>query len=254
MKQLFSSLLLIFLFGCLQAQVPQAFSYQAVARDASGVCLSDQDIDILISIYDSSSTGTLVYKERHDNVMTNAQGLFSLSIGTGVPQGIATFSSLDWSISQRWIAIEIDAGNGFKTVGSQQLMTVPYAMYAGNKPFFDSGWFPMSSQDGDDSYEEVMHSLGEYPSQVKVLTRAIGGNNAGFIFEGMGAAQNDDDTPTKHYGGLVFAYNQHMVRLWAPDMSNGESEGRIINVTDGWGGEINPQRSNDAEVRVLVWR
>lgn len=234
------------------AQVPQAFNYQAIARDANGDCLSDQTIDVRIGIRDSSASGTVVYLERFDDIITNAQGLFSLSIGTGVPQGIAIFNSLDWSIGQRWLEIELDAGNGFMPVGSQQLMSVPYAMYADNKPFFDSGWFPMSSQNGNDSYQEVMHALGEYPSEVKVLTRAVDGNNAGFIFEGVGSAQADDTSD--QYGGLVFAYNQQMVRLWAPTLNNDVPVGRIINVTDGWGNEINTQESNEAEVRVLVWR
>lgn len=132
MKKIFLTIGIGLQFALLQAQVPQAFNYQAVARDANGLCLSNQNIDIRIGIRDSSATGTLVYQERHDNLMTNNQGLFSLSIGMGVPQASSAFNTLNWSISQRWLEVEMDAGSGFVMVGSQQLMSVPYAMHSLN--------------------------------------------------------------------------------------------------------------------------
>lgn len=110
----------------------------------------------------------------------------------------------------------------------------------------------MQSQQGTDSYKEVTHGLGQYPSRVKVLVKAIDGANEGFIFEGIGVASKDEDN--RHYGGVVFAYNQTTVRLWAPDKNNGEASGHIIFIADGWGGEVNRQFSESAEVKVLVWR
>ena len=63
----------------------------------------------------------------------------------------------------------------------------------GGGPDYDSGWFTMQSQQGTNSYKQVTHNLGVYPSRVKVLVKAIDGANKGFIFEGSGSAQNDDD-------------------------------------------------------------
>ena len=100
---------------------------------------------------------------------------------------------------------------------------------------------------------EVTHNLGVYPSRVKILTRPTSGVNSGFIFEGMGAAQGDDDA-SSNYGGVVFAYDATRVRLWAPDRNNDSSNGYIINVYDGWGGETNIQYDHNAEVRVLLWK
>nr|VFK11322.1 MAG: hypothetical protein BECKLPF1236B_GA0070989_102220 [Candidatus Kentron sp. LPFa] len=124
----------------------------------------------------------------------------------------------------------------------------------GGGPDYDSGWFTMQSQQGTNSYKQVTHNLGVYPSRVKVLVKAIDGANKGFIFEGSGSAQNDDDGVYTLYGGVVFAYNQNYVRLWAPDKNNGESNGHIIVIGDGWGGEVNYQTSHTAQVKVLVWR
>ncbi len=120
-------------------------------------------------------------------------------------------------------------------------------------PDFDSGWFEMHSQAGVASYKEIEHGLGVYPSRVKVLVKAIDGANAGFIFEGSGTAQGDDDD-SHQYGGVIFAYNQTEVRMWAPDKSNSNNIGSIINIADGWGGEVNAQQSHTAEVKVLVWK
>ena len=127
------------------------------------------------------------------------------------------------------------------------------SMLKSTLPFFDSGWFEMKSQAGPDSFTEISHNLGTYPSKVKVLIKAIDGNNEGYIFEGMGMAQADDDAEYQTYGGVVFAYNQTKVRLWAPDRDTHSATGAIINIRDGWGGEVNSQKSHTALVRVLVW-
>nr|VFK69963.1 MAG: Collagen triple helix repeat-containing protein [Candidatus Kentron sp. TUN] len=120
-------------------------------------------------------------------------------------------------------------------------------------PNYDSGWFTMQSQQGTNSFKQVSHNLGVYPSRVKVLVKAIDGANNGFIFEGSGSAQSDDDD-ANNYGGVVFAYDQNRVRIWAPDKNNNNREGSIVNVQDGWGGEVNSQRSHTAQVKVLVWK
>jgi len=133
------------------------------------------------------------------------------------------------------------------TIGSEKLsFSIAPADY-------DSGWFRMKSQDGANSYKEISHNLGVYPSQVKVLVKAFDGENNGFIFEGSGSAQGDDDSD-HNYGGVVFAYNDNKVRLWAPDKNNANSAGSIINIFEGWGGEVNTQSSHEADVKVLVWK
>jgi hypothetical protein len=119
-------------------------------------------------------------------------------------------------------------------------------------PDYDSGWFNMSSQAGANSFKQLNHNLNQYPAYVKVLVRAVDGNNLGYIFEGMGAAQNDDDGSS--YGGLIFGYNQTSIRLWAPTKNNNSPYGYIINIQDGWGNETFSQDSNNAQVRVLAWK
>ena len=120
---------------------------------------------------------------------------------------------------------------------------------------FESEWFNMSSQADNKSFKEIAHGIGEVPSEVRVLTRALDGSNKGFIFEAVGMAQSDDDIGNS-YGGLIYGYDKYHVRLWAPSTNSQEvtsdSNGAIINVRDGWGGEIHAQSSNHAQVMVTA--
>ena len=55
----------LMMFAAMQtyAQVPQAFNYQAVARNAAGNLLASQTIGLKLSIHQGSSSGTIVYSE-----------------------------------------------------------------------------------------------------------------------------------------------------------------------------------------------
>lgn len=129
MKKLFTLFLITTSFVAL-AQVPQKISYQAIARQASGAVLPNQSIGVEFIIYQNSPTGTVVYKENH-NTSTNSFGLFSLFIGGGTPV-FGNFSSINWSTGIYFIETLIDpiGGTSYTSVGTQQLMSVPYALYA----------------------------------------------------------------------------------------------------------------------------
>jgi hypothetical protein len=112
------------------AQVPQAFNYQAIARDNSGNVLANQLILVEVLIHPTDSTTAAVYTENF-TVNTNKFGLFPLAIGKGTtPTGV--FSSIAWSTGNYWLQVKINLGSGYVNMGSSQLLTVPYAMYAAN--------------------------------------------------------------------------------------------------------------------------
>ncbi len=132
MKLLTTTLLLIICF-CLQiaAQAPQGFSYQAIANNSNGTPVANKNVAVRISLLDNSASGTLIYKETHQKT-TNAQGLYNLNIGQGT-SSFGNFSGIDWGQNSKYIKVEIDTtgGSNFVTVGTNQLMSVPYALYAG---------------------------------------------------------------------------------------------------------------------------
>ena len=132
MKKIYTLIaLVIFSLGAF-AQVPQKMSYQAVVRNASNTLIVNTGVGMRISILQGSSTGSSVYVETQTPT-TNANGLVSIEIGGGsVVSG--TFSSINWSTGNYYIKTEVDptGGTSYTITGASQLLSVPYAMYAGN--------------------------------------------------------------------------------------------------------------------------
>ncbi|MCD4680935.1 MAG: hypothetical protein K8S00_11165 [Bacteroidales bacterium] len=132
MKKIYQSFaILLIIFSSLTAQTPQAFKYQAIARNNLGNIISDQDVSIRISILAGSVSGTPVYIETHA-VHTNHFGLANIAIGTGT--GIGDFSSIDWGNDIFFIKTETDplGGIAYTLMGVSQLLSVPYALHSKN--------------------------------------------------------------------------------------------------------------------------
>jgi Chaperone of endosialidase len=129
MKKLLT-LVSIFAALVLNAQAPQKFNYQAIARDNNGVELPNITLGIQISILDGSPTGTLVYQETH-LVPTNQFGLFTLEIGTGTVVA-GTFANINWGSGSKYLKTELDitGGTNYTAAGTSELISVPYALYA----------------------------------------------------------------------------------------------------------------------------
>ena len=62
---------------------------------------------------------------------TDDLGQVNLVIGQGTAI-TGTFSELDWSLGSYYLGIELDAGSGYVAMGTTQLLSVPYALYAEN--------------------------------------------------------------------------------------------------------------------------
>jgi len=114
------------------AQVPQGMSYQAIAFNSGGTPVVNGNVGVKISILDNSISGTVVYSETHTKT-TNAQGLFNLNIGLGSPT-IGTFSTINWATNSKFLKVDLDpnGGTNYTSVGTNQLMSVPYALYSEN--------------------------------------------------------------------------------------------------------------------------
>jgi hypothetical protein len=114
-----------------QAQIPpQAFNYSAVARDAQSNPISSQTIGIQITVHQTTTIGPIVYSEDHF-VNTDQYGLFNLIIGAGAIQS-GSMSTINWSADNYFLKVGMDAtgGTSFLTMGTTQLISVPYAIHA----------------------------------------------------------------------------------------------------------------------------
>ncbi len=128
MKTLPTIVLVVLASMQLLAQAPLGFNYQGIARQADGTPISEQTIGIRISIVDGPQ-GDNKFVEEHF-LQTNEFGLFTTVVGQG--NGNSTLNSVDWALGNLWLQIELDPDNsgGYILMGSQQLMSVPYALFA----------------------------------------------------------------------------------------------------------------------------
>jgi hypothetical protein len=128
------SLLLAFCLAILtvaQAQIPpQALNYSAVARNAAGQPIATSTIGIQISILKTSTLGAVMYSENHF-VNTDSFGLFNLIVGAGAVQS-GSMNAIQWSTDNFYLKVgmDINGGTNFLTMGTTQLLSVPYALHA----------------------------------------------------------------------------------------------------------------------------
>lgn len=114
------------------AQAPQAFDFQGIARSTAGEVLATQAIALRLSIVSNGVNGPVAYQETHA-VNTNAFGLFIVEVGNGAPvQG--AFAGIPWGEAIHFLRVELDADGGadYQDIGTQQLLSVPYALNAAN--------------------------------------------------------------------------------------------------------------------------
>ncbi|UMQ40447.1 collagen-like protein [Chryseobacterium sp. Y16C] len=123
------------------AQVPEKMSYQAIIRNASGQVLPNQSIAIKASILQGSPAGAAVYSERLTG-NTNTNGLITLEIGSGTVL-TGTFNTINWSTGSYYLKTETDlaGGTNYTIIGTSQLLSVPYAMFAKSAGAVSGGSF-----------------------------------------------------------------------------------------------------------------
>jgi len=121
-------LILLPIFGFSQA--PQKINFQSILRNTNGEVVANKAVSLKISILSGSINGISVYSETHTKT-TDASGLISLQIGNGtVLSGV--FSAILWGNAAYFIKLEADfnGGSNYVLLGTQELMSVPYALYA----------------------------------------------------------------------------------------------------------------------------
>ncbi len=122
-----TTLILVFSIFQLVAQ-PNTFSYQAVIRDIDGNLISNQDIQLRLSIVDESTNN--YYLEIHE-ITTNHYGQINVNVGDGTPES-GDFATVPWGTTQLILktAVSTDNGSNFIEMGQTPLLAVPYALFA----------------------------------------------------------------------------------------------------------------------------
>ena len=132
MKKIYSILAGLLLSASVFAQAPQKMSYQAVIRNSSNALIISTPVGMQISVLQGSASGTAVYIETQ-TPSTNANGLASLEIGGGTVVS-GNFSTINWANGPYFIKTETDptGGTAYTITGTNELMSVPYALNAAN--------------------------------------------------------------------------------------------------------------------------
>ena len=130
MKRIF--IFLLFLIGAVSlfSQAPEGFSYQAIVRDPVGNPWANKPVSFRFTIIHGSPAGASVFQETH-NLTTDAFGVVSLIINNGTGK-IGTFETINWGSDSYFLKVEIDktGGTTYSDMGTTQLLSVPYALYA----------------------------------------------------------------------------------------------------------------------------
>ena len=115
--------ILIFFSGELFSQSPYAFNYQAILRNPDGSLKASQGVILKFEILDVQDK--VKYTETHSSV-SNEYGLVNAQIGRG--STVDDLSAVEWGESAYFLKVYVDD----VAMGSSQLLSVPYALYALN--------------------------------------------------------------------------------------------------------------------------
>lgn len=219
---------ILFIIFCLPtfllAQAPQGFTYQGVATNNEGIELSNQEIAIRASVIAEAANGSLVYEETHLTT-TDAFGLFNVVIGSG--QAESDFSTIDWGSSAHFLKIELDINGGseYIHIGTQQMMSVPYALYAEN-----TNNNLVINQFDNNNFPEFYYNTGlcsdDVPSSFKIISNfsSIGDTS-------LGNGIHDFCNFRLNYGHTLEIYGNVIIRVKDTLVINGNIDG------SGKGGE-----------------
>ena len=227
MKKLFTLIALI-ATTVIFAQAPQGFNYQATVRNSSGALITNQNVLFKFNIMLNSQTSLPMYSEIHQ-APTDDLGQVNLIIGTGTATTTGTFSNINWGSGSYYLGIELNTGTGFVAMGTTQLLSVPYALYAnsagstsGNSggfshyvgELFGGGIVVSVWKDAQGAEHGLIASLTDLSSGIQWTTPAFLGIEVGTLaqslrdgFANTNAIVAQAGAGTSYAAGLCKAYN-----------------------------------------------
>lgn len=111
------------------SQSPQKINYQAVVRDINGQTVaSGTQVEFRFTIHDITPNGLSVFTEI-TSATANQFGLCTAAIGSN-----SSLATINWGNGNKYLQVEvkITPATTFTDMGTSQLLSVPYALYAAN--------------------------------------------------------------------------------------------------------------------------
>jgi hypothetical protein len=197
--------------------VPQGFNYQSVVRDASGSGYANQTVTLVFTIRSGSANGPISYTERHIT-NTNEYGLVNLIVGQGtVLQG--DFATVNWGGGPKYLGVSVETSpNVFEELGSTQLMSVPYALFAlnggGGNPSGDN-WGTQTAQT-----DNTLKGNGTVGNPLGLAAQEAQPGQV-LKWDGTKWIPQDDITNTGSNGGTITQINTNSGIVGGPITTNG---------------------------------
>ena len=98
-------------------------------------------MNVRFSLHEGAVDGAVSYSETH-TLTTNSIGLFNTVFGNGTPEQSA-FDSINWAATTKFLQVEIDLGDGYVDMGTQQMMSVPFAFQANKASAIKNAGLPV---------------------------------------------------------------------------------------------------------------
>ena len=124
--RLLKLVLCLLLSHSLFSQVPLLIPHQSIARNGNGEPLANVNLTARFSIHSATPNGLVVWQEQQ-LLQTSALGLFTAQLGN-----VVSLSDVVWNVGKRFLQVELSLGVGFIDVGTEELLSVPYALQAAN--------------------------------------------------------------------------------------------------------------------------
>ena len=135
---------LLLIAGSIMAQPPAGISFQAVAKDPLGNPAKNRKIFVKDFILQGTITGTKVWAEAHET-QSNEDGVYTITIGRGVKDPtipLNDIGQIDWANGPFFLNFKIAvapsipaawwvAADNYLEMGAAQIMSTPYALFAG---------------------------------------------------------------------------------------------------------------------------
>ena len=213
------------------AQIPQAFSYQGVVRDADNKLVADKQVTVSVQILQGTDDGTAVYSENHE-VTTNANGLMTFELGS---KDAENFAKIDWSNAPYFVKTVAEF-DGKQISGITPLLAVPYALYAAKTDL--SGYYSKEEIDALlAALESKIENGNENSNDNGAIKAAFSVSETKKVYFSQGNLQYQAST-----GTWRFAENQwDFVGTQTPDNNgyfggtvNGSDNANISETYEGW--------------------
>jgi hypothetical protein len=239
MKVLLISVSILCIVTAVFAQSPSRMSYQAAVRTSSNELVANQAVGLRLSLLQGSVSGVAVYSETQQPI-TNSNGLFSVELGGGNASS-GSLNAIDWENGPYFLQTELDitGGSNFSILGTTQLLSVPYALYAEN----GGGW--SINQDTTLTFKRV--GIGTNAPENGVVEIVTNSSQSNLVLTGSDSFSGKislGNANTNLYYYLAGRANEQFV-IGTYDGSNGDQSNLLTLTPNGNFGfmNANPQRT-----------